>query len=48
MSKLFYHHFTDHGDIDLLAYIVSPYGSHTCGVISLLELNLRSKVTLWN
>jgi len=29
-------------------YIVSQYGNHTCGVITLIELNLISKVTLLN
>jgi len=30
LSKCCYHHFTFHGDIWYFAYIVSPYGNHSC------------------
>ena len=44
MCTFFYHHFTFHGDIGYFDFIVSQYGNYTCGVISLFELNLISKV----
>ena len=37
LSKFCCHHFTFHGDILYVAYIVSPYGHHACGVVSYLK-----------
>jgi len=47
-EQVCYHQFTFHENIGYFAYTFPPYGTHTCGVISLFELNLISKVTLCN
>ena len=37
LSNLFYHHFTEHGDIAFFAYNVSPYGYRISSFICLFE-----------
>jgi len=48
LSKFVYHHFTVYSDSGYFVYIVSPYGNHTSGAISIFEVNLISKLTLKN
>ena len=45
LSKFCYHDLTVHGVILLILF---HHGNHTCGVISLFEVNIIYKVTLWN